>query len=199
MHRRQRIPTRRLQTRGGLTSAFDRRTTGRTQDSRFVFLAGVGGCERDAVGLIGVPSPVYPQTVLNRSHVRRTICSDSWVRARYSGSRVPRYRPIYRCADPLGRNPHGVQSAGQGAPWHFDAENYEHVAHILAGGRDGVRQLDLIPGDLQLFAGRHSLHRVTPIGATTRHHALQRAAHLGVRPAPDEPLVPLRHDLRTCH
>lgn len=111
-------------------------------------------------------------------------------------------RPIYRWADPLGRNPYGVQSPGQGLPWHFDgneftvsmlaqkadsggvfeyvpnirrpdAENFEHVAHILAGGRDGVRQLDLIPGDLQLFAGRYSLHRVTPVvGATTRYNGL---------------------------
>jgi hypothetical protein len=37
---------------------------------------------------------------------------------------------------------------------------------VLAGGRDGVRQLDLMPGDLQLFAGRYSLHRVTPVAGT---------------------------------
>lgn len=112
-------------------------------------------------------------------------------------------RPIYRWADPLGRNPYGVQSPGQqGLPWHFDgneftvsmlaqkadrggvfeyvpnirrpdAENFEHVAHVLAGGSEGVRQLDLIPGDLQIFAGRYSLHRVTPVqGAHTRYIGL---------------------------
>ncbi len=111
-------------------------------------------------------------------------------------------RPVYRWADPLGRNPYGVQSTGQGLPWHFDgneftismlaqkadgggvfeyvpnirrsqAENFEHVAHVLAGGRDGVRQLDLVPGDLQVFAGRYSLHRVTPVeGPTTRYIGL---------------------------
>ena len=128
-------------------------------------------------------------------------------------------RPLYRWADPLGRNPYGVQTPGQEFPWHFDgneftvsmlaqkadqggvfeyvpnirrpdAENFEHVAHILAGGRDGVRELDLIPGDLQLFAGRYSLHRVTPIvGATTRYIGLPVVR---VRPVPDEPVVPLR-------
>lgn len=111
-------------------------------------------------------------------------------------------QPIYRWADPLGRNPYGVQAPGQELPWHFDgneftvsmlvqradaggifeyvpnirrpdAENFEHVAHVLAGGRDGVRELDLIPGDLQLFAGRYSMHRVTQVeGATTRYIGL---------------------------
>ena len=111
-------------------------------------------------------------------------------------------RPIYRWADPLGRNPYGVQEPGHSLPWHFDgneftvsiaaqradaggvfeyvpnirrpdAEHYEHVAHILAGGRDGVRQLELVPGDLQLFAGRYSMHRVTRIeGSTTRYIGL---------------------------
>ena len=132
-------------------------------------------------------------------------------------------RPLYRWADPLGRNPYGVQTPGQEFPWHFDgneftismlvqkadqggvfeyvpnirrpdAENFEHVAHILAGGRDGVRELDLIPGDLQLFAGRYSLHRVTPVvGATTRYNG---APLVRVRPVSDEPVVPLRDDLR---
>ncbi len=111
-------------------------------------------------------------------------------------------RPLYRWADPLGRNPYGVQVTGQSFPWHFDgneftvsvlaqkadsggvfeyvpnirrpeAENFEHVAHVLAGGRDGVRQLELVPGDLQIFAGRYSLHRVTAVeGPTTRYIGL---------------------------
>lgn len=107
-------------------------------------------------------------------------------------------RPIYRWADPLGRNPYGVQLPGHSLPWHFDgneftvsivvqkadrggifeyvpnirepeADHFERVAAVLAGGREGIRTLDLIPGDLQLFAGRYSMHRVTEIeGATTR-------------------------------
>ncbi len=111
-------------------------------------------------------------------------------------------RPLYRWADPLGRNPYGVTSPGQGLPWHFDGneftvsilaqkaesggifeyvpnirrpdtENFEHVAYVLAGGRDGVRSLDLVPGDFQIFAGRYSLHRVTEVeGSSTRYIGL---------------------------
>jgi len=110
--------------------------------------------------------------------------------------------PLYRWADPLGRNPYGVMDEGHVFPWHFDGndftvsllvqraeaggvfeyvpnirkpgeENYERVQHILEGGRDGVLELDLQPGDLQIFRGRHSMHRVTPIeGPTSRYIAL---------------------------
>ncbi|MEM7139576.1 MAG: hypothetical protein AAF548_01010, partial [Actinomycetota bacterium] len=116
-------------------------------------------------------------------------------------------QPIYRWADPLGRNPYGVMEPGHYLPWHFDgneftvsvlvqkaesggvfeyvpgirspeAENYDHIRHILDGGRDGVHELDLQPGDLQLFAGRFSMHRVTPIGGdTTRYVGLPTYVH----------------------
>lgn len=116
-------------------------------------------------------------------------------------------KPIYRWADPLARNPYGVTDPGQWLPWHFDGneftvsilaqraergglfeyvpnirrpdvENYEHVAHVLTGGRDGVRELDLMPGDLQLFAGRFSLHRVTPVeGTASRYIGLPSYVH----------------------
>lgn len=111
-------------------------------------------------------------------------------------------QPIYQWADPLGRNPYGVMDTDHYFPWHFDGneftvsilvqkaqsggvfeyvpdirqpddENFEQVAHILQGGREGVRELDLAPGDLQLFKGRFSMHRVTRIeGPTTRYIAL---------------------------
>lgn len=111
-------------------------------------------------------------------------------------------RPIYQWADPLGRNPYGVMETDHYFPWHFDgneftvsvlvqkaesggvfeyvpdirqpdAENFERVQHILGGGREGVHELDLVPGDLQLFKGRFSLHRVTRIvGPKTRYIAL---------------------------
>jgi len=116
-------------------------------------------------------------------------------------------RPIYRWADPLGRNPYGVTDPGCTFPWHFDGneftvsvlvqradeggifeyvpnirnpkeENYERVGHVLNGGREGVHELDLQPGDLQLFAGRYSMHRVTPnTGATTRFIGLPTYVH----------------------
>lgn len=116
-------------------------------------------------------------------------------------------RPIYQWADPLGRNPYGVMDTDHYFPWHFDGneftvsvlvqkaesggvfeyvpdirrpneENYEQIQYILEGGRDGVRELDLLPGDLQLFKGRYSMHRVTRIvGPTTRFIALPTYVH----------------------
>ena len=42
-------------------------------------------------------------------------------------------------------------------------ENYEGVARVLAGNSPLVRKLVLQPGDLQIFRGRYSLHRVAPV------------------------------------
>ena len=115
--------------------------------------------------------------------------------------------PIYRWADPLGCNPYGVMEPGHYFPWHFDgneftvsilvqkaerggvfeyvpdirqpgAENYERVQAVLEGSRQGVHELDLQPGDLQLFKGRFSMHRVTKIeGSATRYIALPTYVH----------------------
>ena len=41
-------------------------------------------------------------------------------------------------------------------------EHYDDVARVLGGDRSRVRVLDLEVGDLQLFRGRYSLHRVAP-------------------------------------
>jgi hypothetical protein len=53
----------------------------------------------------------------------------------------------------------------------------------LEGRRDDlVRRLALRPGDLQLFPGRHSLHRVTTVqGTSARHSAIfSYSEHPGV-------------------
>jgi predicted 2-oxoglutarate/Fe(II)-dependent dioxygenase YbiX len=80
---------------------------------------------------------------------------------------------------------------GNGFPWHFDTnnftvtlaiqnaesggafeyapniraggENFEEVSRVLAGTSNKVKTLNLEPGDLQLFRGRYSLHRVAPL------------------------------------
>lgn len=99
--------------------------------------------------------------------------------------------PIYRWADPLGRNPYSVMHDGDYFPWHFDgndftvsllvqesedggdfeycpnirtaeAESFDDVKAALKGDRSKVKVLKLREGDLQIFRGRYSLHRVTP-------------------------------------
>ena len=42
-------------------------------------------------------------------------------------------------------------------------ENFEEVKKVLNGDRTRVKQLKLEPGDLQIFKGRFTLHRVTEI------------------------------------
>ncbi len=110
--------------------------------------------------------------------------------------------PIYRWADPLGRNPYSVMNDKDYFPWHFDgndftvsllvqeseaggdfeycpnirtaqAESFDDVKAALKGDRSKVKVLKLREGDLQIFRGRYSLHRVTPTeGPTPRIIAL---------------------------
>jgi len=100
--------------------------------------------------------------------------------------------PIYRWADPLACHAYNVMKPDGILPWHFDSceftlsfmiqkpeeggifeycpnirepgnENLEEVKKVLDGDRKRVRQLELEPGDLQIFKGRFTLHRVTKI------------------------------------
>ena len=110
--------------------------------------------------------------------------------------------PLYKWADPLGKNPYSVMHTNHYFPWHFDGneftlsilvqkaekgglfeyapdirskdnENFEEVTKVLKGDRKKVKSLDLKPGDLQIFKGRFSMHRVTKIqGKTSRYIAL---------------------------
>ncbi len=105
---------------------------------------------------------------------------------------------LYRYADPLGGLNLASMGAGDELQWHFDQtdfvvslavrdaddggdfevvprirtaddERYDEVAAVLGGDRSRVVTLGLTPGTLLVFEGRHSLHRVSPIGgATTR-------------------------------
>jgi len=110
--------------------------------------------------------------------------------------------PIYRWADPLGSNPYSIMDEGDYFPWHFDGneftvsilvqepekggefqyypdlrtpenENLDEVAGVLNGDYSKVHSLALRPGDMQIFKGRFSMHRVTPVeGKTSRYIAL---------------------------
>ena len=110
--------------------------------------------------------------------------------------------PLYKWADPLGKNPYSVMHEDHYFPWHFDGneftlsiliqkaekgglfeyspylrnennENFDEVTKVLRGDRKTVKSLDLKPGDLQIFKGRFSMHRVTKVeGKTSRYIAL---------------------------
>ena len=102
---------------------------------------------------------------------------------------------LYRYADPFGALNVAAMKEGDELFWHFDqtdfvvslalrdalsggdfeycprirgpdAENYEAVQGVLEGERTPVRRLAMTSGTLLLFAGRYSMHRVTPIGGT---------------------------------
>ena len=109
---------------------------------------------------------------------------------------------FHRYADPLADVIVNLAEEGGGFPWHFDTnnytvtlaiqnadhggdfefspnlrtptdENYAGVEAVLDGDADLIRTLHLQPGDLQIFKGRYSLHRVTPLaGATPRYVAI---------------------------
>jgi len=101
---------------------------------------------------------------------------------------------FYRYADPLADLIVNMADAGNGFPWHFDtnnftvtlaiqnaegggafeyapniragSENFDEVRRVLDGTSSQVKRLDLQPGDLQIFRGRYSLHRVAPLQGT---------------------------------
>lgn len=111
---------------------------------------------------------------------------------------VPRVHPL---ADPFAGLCLNVVEPGREHPWHFDtneyavsmvtqapesggvfeycpairspeAENFTDVAAVLRGhGGRFIRRLPLRPGDLQLFRGRYSLHRVSQVGGGTARHS----------------------------
>ncbi len=110
---------------------------------------------------------------------------------------------LHEFADPLAGLCLNVVEPGMSHPWHFDtneftvsmltqpaavggvfeycpnirsphAENLDYVRDVLTGdGAARIRRLELRPGDLQLFRGRFSLHRVSPVeGDPPRHSAI---------------------------
>ncbi len=110
---------------------------------------------------------------------------------------------LHELADPLAGLCLNTLSPGRSHPWHFDtneftvslltqepqaggvfeycpnirspqAENLDDVRDVLDGrGEHLTQRLQPRSGDLQLFTGRYSLHRVTPVrGETARHSAI---------------------------
>jgi len=112
-------------------------------------------------------------------------------------------KPLFRFADPLGALNLTIMDEGDIQGWHFDStdfvvslalqssergglfecapfirsdddEHYDEVQRVLAGGTP--ERLEVFPmtaGTLMIFAGRHSIHRVTPVeGGVPRYVAL---------------------------
>lgn len=106
---------------------------------------------------------------------------------------------FYRYADPLANVIINLVEEGEGFPWHFDTNNFtvtlaiangdtggvfeyaanlrtaddecfEDVRDVLDGRSSRVTSLELVPGDLQIFKGRYSLHRVTPVQGQSRRY-----------------------------
>lgn len=109
---------------------------------------------------------------------------------------------FHHFADPLADVIVNLAEEGAGFPWHFDTnnytvtlaiqnaeeggdfeyspylrtptdENYDGVARVLDGDQSLIQTLRLEPGDLQIFKGRYSLHRVTALsGPRVRYVAI---------------------------
>ncbi|MDG2340878.1 MAG: hypothetical protein P8L32_06760 [Paracoccaceae bacterium] len=106
---------------------------------------------------------------------------------------------FFRYDDPLADVIINMVEEGSGFPWHYDTNNYtvtlaiqnaEHggefeyapllrsqtdenfseVQKVLSGDRSRVTQLVLEPGDLQIFKGRYSLHKVNPVAGNQRRY-----------------------------
>ena len=100
---------------------------------------------------------------------------------------------LFTMADPLARLNAMAYGEGEALNWHFDRSeftttlllqapeaggefeyrsdlrsdddpNYDGVARFLAGGDPALKRLRLAPGTLNVFRGRNTAHRVTPVG-----------------------------------
>ncbi|MEU9138153.1 arpA protein [Streptomyces sp. NPDC048404] len=108
---------------------------------------------------------------------------------------------LHELADPLSGLVLNVVDPGMEHPWHFDTneftvsmltqqaqdggvfeycpnirtaqdEHFDDVRDVVDGrGERFTRRLPLQPGDLQLFKGRYSLHRVSPVGGEVARHS----------------------------
>jgi hypothetical protein len=122
-----------------------------------------------------------------------------WEPLRHLVGQVLDRGPIYRFADPFGALNLAVMHEDDELQWHFDQtdfvvslaiqtadhgghfevvprirtaedECYDDVSAVLAGSRDGVVTLPMVPGTLLVFEGRYSLHRVSPVGSGRARH-----------------------------
>ncbi len=106
------------------------------------------------------------------------------------------YGKVYRFADPLGALSINVFREGDRHAWHFDesefsttlmlqaseaggeyeyvpdtrrvgSEDYGLIRRIIDGEHNDIRTLPYNPGDLLIFSGRNSIHRITEVSGDT--------------------------------
>ena len=124
---------------------------------------------------------------------------------------------LYRYSDDRGSLNYTVMAQDDQLGWHFDAcelvasvllrsaefggdfeyipsarsdkdQNFPYVESILSGNDKQRLSVNFQPGDMVLFRGRNSLHRVTPIrGETTRLMALMSFDNVEEAPKSDGP------------
>jgi hypothetical protein len=145
---------------------------------------------RYAVG--AVPYDAMPRTSL----LRRLF---EWEPLRALIEAILDRGPLHRYADPFGALNLAVMGEGEELQWHFDQtdfvvslaiqtadhggafevhplirsaddERYDAVAAVLDGDTTGLVTLAMTPGTLLVFEGRHSLHRVSPVGSGALRH-----------------------------
>ena len=161
------------------------------------------------------------RTLLYEESPLRILFEDSTLLT-FLGALLPD-EPLYRYSDTRGSLNYTVMAEGDELGWHFDAcelvasillrsaeaggafeyipavrtaedENFPAVASILGGEDDHRTLVDFLPGDMVLFRGRHSLHRVTSIkGEVSRLVALMSFDNVEKaleRDVPDDLLPP---------
>jgi hypothetical protein len=132
---------------------------------------------------------VLNHQIPNNSPLRRLYC---WEPLREFLRQLMGYETFYRSECPHLALSAKVAGDGDTDGWHFDGndvvfsvvlkepeqgglfeyvpnlrthkdENYEAVAAVFDGNRDGMRSVKLSVGDLNVFQGDYTLHRVSPV------------------------------------
>ena len=163
----------------------------RRVDHRNGFPSGMGEITRLSLGCVGYDR-MQPDSAM-----RRLFLWDGLTRF---VSEVLERRPCYRSADPIASCMVTEFSPGDELGWHFDPNDgvvtlmlrsagsggaFEYVPNVrhredlpaiiddaLAGGCEGLRELDVQPGTLTLFNGYRSMHRVAPVSASPSRRML---------------------------
>ena len=139
-----------------------------------------------------------PYDIISPSHALHQLYN--WIPLKEFLSAVLGHK-LYPMADPMAALTINVMGKGQNHGWHYDEsqvtitlmiqepesggifecvpdlrnednDKYSKLGSILGGAEDGILSLPVEPGDILIFAGFYSLHRVTPVtGNKTRYVA----------------------------